>query len=135
MVTSKEHGGLGIKNVRLQLGSLVHVAVEVGSWRGRAMGTWVQLVDRDASTRGESETWPQRLYIGPLLFGGYLLLQGCSRLWRSCSIGKRRHELFWMDRWCGESSLEDLFPTLFAIAANPLGSVSKAFDHLLPGGA
>jgi hypothetical protein len=122
-----DHGGLGVKNLRLFNQSLL------GKW------LWRYGKERDALWRQVVEVkygslwggWCSKYCRGAYGVG---LWKGIRKGWDrfshsiSFSVGNGARVQFWSDVWCGDSTLKGAFPDLFSIAADKEAAVA---DYLM----
>ncbi|MQL87858.1 hypothetical protein Taro_020411 [Colocasia esculenta] len=50
-------------------------------------------------------------------------------------LGDGQSALFWRDKWCGDFTMEEAFPSLAAISMPPSPSVEQMFDFAISGGS
>ena len=120
--TPLSSGGLGIRNLRISKVALL------GKW------LWRFGQERDAPGRQVIEGkygcdwggWCSSLFFGPY---GVSLWKNIRRGWPSLSrfilyeIVDGSKVQFWLDQWCGTSSLANCYPEIYRICGNKVASV------------
>ena len=120
--TPLSSGGLGIRNLRT-----FNVAL-LGKWLCRfgqeSDALWRQVIEVNGCDWGG---WCSSPFSGP---HGVSLWKNIRRGWPSLSrfflyeIGDGSKVRFWLDRWCGSSTLADCYPDLYRICRNKETSVA-----------
>ena len=122
------YGGLGVKNLILFNKALL------GKWLWRFGAEESHLWKRVIAAKYDEEWggWQSKPYRGS---------HGCG-LWKSISAGwgtllkqitfsagRDDRIRFWMDKWCGDTPLKDLFPHLFLCSTNREASIESVISR------
>ncbi|WMV09473.1 hypothetical protein MTR67_002858 [Solanum verrucosum] len=117
VLLSKEIGGLGIRNLRLQNESLLMKWL----WRytGEERALWKEII---VAKYGELNPWCIENVSEPYGVGVWRTIRN---LWPQMEanlylkVGNGNKTKFWKDGWVNQTSLKNLFPNLFLICENP----------------
>ncbi|WMV31780.1 hypothetical protein MTR67_025165 [Solanum verrucosum] len=117
VLLSKERGGLGIRNLRLQNESLLMKWL----WRytEEDAALWKEVI---VAKYGELNSWCTKITSEPYGVGVWRTIRN---LWPQMEgnvyikVGNGNKTKFWKDGWIDQTSLRELFPDLFLICENP----------------
>ena len=127
--TDKRKGGLGLKSLAI----LNKALLGKGPWRfaNDYGGIWRRLIRTKYGQ--ELHDWRPREAKGPFGVGLWeeILKEAdwISKNWKF-RVGNGTRIRLWFDHWCGNSALNQAFPTLFELAANNQETMSELWDQL-----
>lgn len=130
--TSKESGGLGLKN----LGDFNLALLSKWLWKLRVTDSamWRDILCYKYYRIGRAwDFYPDSAFSVSPIWKGILQASDITRAGMRLSIGNGSRCLFWEDRWCGAQSLSSLFPKLAAVAARRGVAVGQLY-HTQPTG-
>ncbi|WMV21816.1 hypothetical protein MTR67_015201 [Solanum verrucosum] len=124
---SKDRGGLGIKNLKLQNESLLKKWL----WRytEERNSLWKEVI---IAKYGELNPWCTEITTEPYGVGAW---RSIRNLWSQMEtnlyikVGSGTKTKFWKDVWIDQSPLRDLFPDLFQICGNPDANVGDCWTE------
>ena len=126
----KEEGGLGIRKIDVLNKALL------GKWVWRYAyekeNLWKRVIGVKYGQEGCG--WRTKDGCGPYGVGLWKeIMKEADWCWESIvfKVGKGTRILFWMDKWCGNEALSQIFPQLFTLASNRNAKVSEVWDSSL----
>ena len=127
VLLSKERGGLGIRNLRLQNESLLmkwlwrYIEEDAALWKEVIVAKYAEL-----------NPWCTKITSEPYGVGVWRTIRN---LWPQMEgnvyikVGNGNKTKFWKDGWIDQTSLRELFPDLFLICENPDARVSDCWTE------
>ena len=126
----KEEGGLGIRKIDVLNKALL------GKWVWRYAyekeNLWKRVIGVKYGQEGCG--WRTKDVCGPYGVGLWKeIMKEADWCWESIvfKVGKGTRILFWMDKWCGNEALSQMFPQLFTLAGNRNAKASEVWDSSL----
>ncbi|RVW44616.1 Heat shock protein 90-5, chloroplastic [Vitis vinifera] len=123
----KEEGGLGIRKIDVLNKALL------GKWVWRYAyekeNLWKRVIGVKYGQEGCG--WRTKDVCGPYGVGLWKeIMKEADWCWESIvfKVGKGTRILFWMDKWCGNEALSQIFPQLFTLAGHRNAKVSEVWD-------
>ncbi|WMV55343.1 hypothetical protein MTR67_048728 [Solanum verrucosum] len=124
---SKDRGGLGIKNLKLQNESLLKKWL--WKYTEERNSLWKEVI---IAKYGELNPWCTEITTEPYGVGAW---RSIRNLWSQMEtnlyikVGSGTKTKFWKDVWIDQSPLRDLFPGLFQICGNPDANVGDCWTE------
>lgn len=124
---SKDQGGLGIRNLRIQNNSLLlkwlwrFSAEESTLWKeviSHKFGQSSPWCSNEVTCTYGMEVWRATRSLWPKL-------QGNSRI----RVGDGTTTLFWKDIWVGQAPLQEAYPDLMMLSRNPEATIAESWSN------
>ncbi|XP_070005716.1 uncharacterized protein [Nicotiana sylvestris] len=119
----KSLGGLGIRDLSKHNKSLLMK----WNWRYGQEGTslWKEIVK---AKYGHLDNWSTRTTRAPHGVGPWKHIDSLKEVFQqevSFKVGNGAHVKFWKDKWLGNFTIQETFPTLFHLATDPNSTVAQ----------